>query len=172
MNIPVFPTPTADIPALFAPAAGASVEASAPLFAWTEVPGATSYRLQVAADPAFTHLFADVTVSQTALTLLGLLPEKGTCHGRVQALGRATGAWSEPVTFATASEDAGVSRPTVALRKAETSPLPPSMPLTAPDLPPYLYSTTNTSVLVGATAVMIIGVLLTALALLFGMPQI
>jgi hypothetical protein len=172
MNTPVFPTPTADIPALLAPAAGASVEASAPLFAWTEVPGAAAYRLQVAADPAFTHLFADVTVSQTALTLLGLLPETGTCYGRIQALGRATGAWSEPVTFATAAEDAAFSRPTVTPRKAETSPLPPPMPLTAPELPPYLYSTTNTSVLVGATAVMIIGVLITALALLFGMPRI
>lgn len=172
MNTTASPPTTPDAPALLSPAAGAFVDGSAPLFAWTEIPGATSYRLQVAADAAFTRLFADVTVTQTALTLLGFLPEDGaTCHGRVQALGRTAGPWSVPVPFIASEDERAAAQPTPAPRTSEKPIAPFAVPEAAETLPPYLYSTTDTRVLFGATAVMVMGVLLMALVLLFGMPR-
>lgn len=71
-----------------APVGGQTVEALDPEFAWTAVPDATSYRLQVGGEADFSTVYFDADVGDTTtLTVYDALPEDGsTCYWRVQAL--------------------------------------------------------------------------------------
>ena len=85
-----------------APVGGAPVDAAAVPLRWTSVPGATGYRLQVAADRAFERPLFDVPLGpSTSMTLYGLLPERGqTFYWRVESTGgEGAKRWSEAATF-------------------------------------------------------------------------
>lgn len=58
--------------------------ATQPTFSWTEAEGARSYRLQVAADPTFSHPLDDVTTDSTAYTSLSTYPADTSLYWRVR----------------------------------------------------------------------------------------
>ncbi|MCX7670634.1 MAG: hypothetical protein N2439_11250, partial [Anaerolineae bacterium] len=55
------------VPTLLAPAGGAPAS-STPTFVWTAVPGAASYRLEVALSETFANLYDSITTSNTRFT--------------------------------------------------------------------------------------------------------
>lgn len=71
-----------------APVGGQTVEALDPEFAWTTVPSASGYRLQVGGEADFSSIYFDADVGDTTtLTVYDALPEDGsTCYWRVQAI--------------------------------------------------------------------------------------
>ncbi|MCU0606933.1 MAG: Ig-like domain-containing protein, partial [Candidatus Edwardsbacteria bacterium] len=79
-------------PVLASPAADSLVNDNTPQFAWGATVGATRYRLQVAADTAFTTPQVDQTVDSTVYTAEVTLQDSAW-HWRVRA-GDAAGNWS------------------------------------------------------------------------------
>ncbi|HIG75749.1 MAG TPA: hypothetical protein EYQ24_14565 [Bacteroidetes bacterium] len=103
MTKPTFaPTPVA-------PALGGALDAAAPTFAWTAIPGAHGYQLQVAATPGFESPILDVDAGNvTEITLPDTLsPTDEPRFWRVGAVrtGRDT-SWSKPVPFRLPTLDA------------------------------------------------------------------
>ncbi len=91
-------------PALAEPADGSTAVASTPTFSWDPVPGATSYRLEVARDAAFAQLVIDETVTGTTYTPDGVLDPDTTYHWRASAGNACGGSTPSPVfTFTTAN---------------------------------------------------------------------
>ena len=87
-------------PTPLSPAAGAAVPLQ-PTFHWTAVPGALTYRLQIAVSPDFGTLLDDATISETAYTTTSTLPADSTLYWRVRATGE-TGLgmkWTAPQPF-------------------------------------------------------------------------
>ncbi|MEP0548817.1 MAG: hypothetical protein ABJF88_17910 [Rhodothermales bacterium] len=113
---PTAPAPTAsappassEVPRPLAPLDGAVVDASAVPFSWRGVPGATGYRLQVAASPDFAGDVLEVNAGETtALTLYGALPVRETeLVWRVRAEGiPGEAAWSGYGRFVASHDDA------------------------------------------------------------------
>lgn len=90
------------VPSPIRPAPGAPVVGSAAEFSWTDVPGATAYRLEVADGEAFQDVVTAVDAGDsTFVTLFEMLPEDGSTYfWRVR--GRRDGAWlpwSAPTSF-------------------------------------------------------------------------
>lgn len=97
---PVLP----DVPVLVSPADLATdVPIPSPL-AWSAVPGATSYRVQVAADSVFSQIDADLPyVAALTFNVTGLNPAT-THYWRVKATGPAGSSdWSSTWSFTTTS---------------------------------------------------------------------
>ncbi len=92
------------VPAPVAPPDGAQgVRVRDIVLQWSAVPAATSYRLQVDDDPAFSSPEADVTgIGDNSFTLDGPLSPATTYHWRVSAAnGCGEGEFSEPFSFTT-----------------------------------------------------------------------
>jgi hypothetical protein len=89
-----FNTPSLEQVSLISPDDGASV-GTLPTFDWSDVTGATGYRLQVSSDPAFSTLTVNMTVANSIAKLSKPLPS-GTWYWRVRPIGpNATpGPWS------------------------------------------------------------------------------
>ncbi len=88
------------IPLLVAPGDGAVYSSASVSFNWDPVPGAVSYRVQIACDTSFAAPVTDQAgVSQTSFMATGLTP--GTAHHwRVAACnGLGTSAWSDYSSF-------------------------------------------------------------------------
>jgi uncharacterized repeat protein (TIGR02543 family) len=86
-------------PSLISPALEAFVNTSCPTFAWSSVPGADNYQLQIAADQAFTTIKQDISnIRDNTYTLskLEALPD-GIYYWRVRAGDNAgnVGPWSD-----------------------------------------------------------------------------
>jgi hypothetical protein len=89
------------VPLLVSPSDGATEVPTQPTLAWGLTPGADTYDLQVATDPAFDTLVVDETgLTETSLYLAVLLESAGTYHWRVSAAnsGGASG-WSAAWVF-------------------------------------------------------------------------
>jgi hypothetical protein len=86
-------------PQLVSPADDTTGVSDSPTLTWDAVPGATSYYVQVASDPAFSNkLYLGVTTS-TSQALTGL-PGGGCVYWRVLSMATGlTGTWSEVWTF-------------------------------------------------------------------------
>lgn len=68
--------PLAGAPALNTPANGAASVSTAAQLTWTALPGASSYRVQVASDAAFTNIVAQQSgITGTSYTLNGVQPQ-------------------------------------------------------------------------------------------------
>jgi hypothetical protein len=103
------PPDTSAVPRPLAPLDGAVVDASAVPFSWRGVPGATGYRLQVAARPDFTDDVLEVDAgATTSLTLYGALPVRDAEFAwRVRADGVGSeSAWSGYGRFVASHDDA------------------------------------------------------------------
>lgn len=102
--VTVLPPPPAAAPTLMAPEDGAVEQPLRPTLAWSAVPGAAGYRVQVAVDPAFALLVADQAgLGQTQVQLATPLPAGGSLYWRAQAANACgAGPWSSPSTFSTA----------------------------------------------------------------------
>src|SRR5262249_27688661 len=89
-----FSTPSIEQVSLVSPANGASI-GPLPTFDWSDVTGATRYRLQVSSDKTFKTLPVDVTVADS-ITKLSKPLASGTWYWRVRAVGPngTNGAWS------------------------------------------------------------------------------
>lgn len=104
-------SPPATLPAPYPtrPVAGRPVDADAPVFDWTPVPGAARYRVQIGTSATFDTIHYDETTGRGAALPLGpVLPDGATTvYWRVQAEGGddAVSAWSEPARFAVATAD-------------------------------------------------------------------
>jgi hypothetical protein len=91
--------------------AGRPVETDAPVFAWTPVPDATHYRLQIATTDDFASPLYDETTDRGAAIPLGaLLPDDVTTvywRVRADAEDEALSEWSAAAHFAVASTASG-----------------------------------------------------------------
>ena len=85
-------------PQLISPANGASISDTKPIFTWSAVTGATSYKIQVATDSGFTSIVSDTTAT-TNVYASGKL-SNNVYYWRVQAtVGSTTTAWSATGAF-------------------------------------------------------------------------
>lgn len=98
------PPATLPAPSPTQPVAGRPVEADAPTFDWTPVPGATRYRVQIASTNAFDTLHYDETIDRgSAIPLDSALPDDvSAVYWRVRAEGADAepSPWSDPAHFA------------------------------------------------------------------------
>lgn len=103
------PTASMPMPNPTHPVAGRSVTDDAPMFDWTPVPDADTYRLQLAASDAFETIYHDASVDgPTPLPLADVLPPDATTVAwRVRAETGAETPWSEPAHFDASGPDAG-----------------------------------------------------------------
>jgi N-acetylneuraminic acid mutarotase len=86
-------------PVLVSPANGAINVPTTVSFDWNSVTGATSYRIQVAADSAFTSVLKDSTVNADSLTLAGFSPNS-LYYWKVVAINNSgTGLYSATYNF-------------------------------------------------------------------------
>lgn len=100
------PTSAPAVPRPQAPVEGRVVDADAAPFAWSEVPGAENYTLQVAADAEFTDTLVNLSTGPvTELTLYQSLPsgEPRLLHWRVRAAGSKK--WGPAARFHAASAE-------------------------------------------------------------------
>ena len=74
-------------PTLLLPADMSTVGTLKPLFDWDDVNGATSYRLQVSLDPAFSTLLINTNIGVSTFTPTANLPQNMTIYWRVRANG-------------------------------------------------------------------------------------
>lgn len=152
------------------PLAGVPVEAGGAAFAWTPVPAADAYRLQIAADHAFETLRLDLPVgTATEVTVFGQLPEDGRAwFWRVRA---GSGPWSAAVRFHATGADAVIAYH-AAVRKAAGGTMPgrrDTAPASMPaPLPPYRVGTTSLGGAVTLAAFALCGVLLCSLIVVLG----
>ena len=80
-------------PILTSPANGATISETKPLFTWTSVAGATSYKIQIATDAAFTSITKEATSASAFYAATDKL-SNGVYYWRVQAtVGSDTTAW-------------------------------------------------------------------------------
>ncbi len=97
-------------PTLISPANGAELTKNTPVFTWTGVTGATSYKIQAATDSGFTALAIDKTATTTAYESDKL--ENDTYYWRVQAtVGSDITAWSATGAFTVGTTSATSSTP-------------------------------------------------------------
>ena len=88
-------TALAAAPALTAPANGGTGVATTPTFTWNALAGATSYDIQVAADPAFNTIVASATgLAGTSWTPGAALASDTVHYWRVRAANACGGVWS------------------------------------------------------------------------------
>ena len=94
------------------PLAGAILTSATPRFRWGQVPKASTYHFQVAADPDFAIVVIDETLDQPVYTSLPLLP--GIYYWRVAVVDAAGNhsAWSEVWDFTLAADTAVTPPPT------------------------------------------------------------
>ncbi len=110
-STPYQESPPATLPAPYPtrPVAGRPVDADAPVFDWTPVPGAARYRVQIGTSETFDTIHYDETAERgSALPVGPVLPDGvTTVYWRVQAEGGddAVSAWSEPAHFAVATAE-------------------------------------------------------------------
>jgi hypothetical protein len=105
------PTSSMPMPNPTHPVAGRSVTDEAPTFDWTPVPGADTYRLQLAASEAFETIYHEATVGgPTSMSLADVLPDDATTVvWRVRAETGPEAPWSTPARFDVSgtTDDAG-----------------------------------------------------------------
>ena len=92
------------IPVLLTPVDGASPLFNRPVFDWQDVPGATSYTIQIGRDPGFGTLVGAYTVTTSTYTPTSDLPADSTLYWRVKI--NKTGVanpWSDPFSLRTAN---------------------------------------------------------------------
>lgn len=117
--------PASDAPTLTAPTGGAATDRFGPTFIWEPLPGSPTYRLQIAADAAFSDVRVDTLVGTTdRLTLFDVLPVGAVLYWRLQA--GSGPAWSPAEAFrvgggATPVAGAAPAAPAVAAVAANTS---------------------------------------------------
>jgi hypothetical protein len=89
-------------PVLVAPIGGAVVGSRKPVLDWNDVTGATSYKLQVSLNSAFSSLVLNLNVTPSTYTPLVNLAANKLFHWRVKALGpNGPSTWSAVETFHT-----------------------------------------------------------------------
>jgi hypothetical protein len=154
------------------PVAGAPVDGSAATFSWTDLPEATTYRLQIGSTPAFEDVICTVDAGRaTQLTVFEMLPEDGSMfYWRVRGRGSEGWLpWSEPQPFEAATDEQVEAY--AAAQEAPAQPDPTSDEQSLQDetdslLPPFLSGETPAwrTVLVMSIMVISFAVLLALLA--------
>jgi hypothetical protein len=87
-------------PALLLPSNGQVLTGLRPTFDWQDVPGASSYSLQVARDSAFSSLLVNAAISGSGYVPAANLPAGVTLYWRVRANGaNGPSLWSGTATF-------------------------------------------------------------------------
>jgi len=101
------PPATLPVPCPTQPVAGRPVDTETPVFAWTPVPDAVHYRVQMASTEAFETVHYDETMARGDAVPLGtVLPDDvTTVCWRVRAEAAERSDWSAPARFARPSAD-------------------------------------------------------------------
>ncbi len=87
-------------PTLLSPANGATIQVLNPTLDWSDITGATSYRLQVSTSVSFISTVVDVSVSASQHNVSGVLTNNTTYYWRVNATnGTTTSLWSDVWSF-------------------------------------------------------------------------
>ena len=127
-------TPTA--PTLTSPVSGVEVGSQSPAFIWEAVPGAASYRLEIATDGGFNDIIiVHDNLRTNSLNLPEALPFGGTYFWRVWAI-NGCGQSAQPsqtFTFTTANVICEVYEPTIILPTPIESGIPNGYTVTVPD---------------------------------------
>jgi len=77
-----------DVPVLLYPIDGATVASLHPTFDWSDVPGATSYTIQLSTSKIFSDLLDESIATESTYTPSIKLPRKTQVYWRVRALGQ------------------------------------------------------------------------------------
>ena len=90
-------------PALFSPTHLAKLLNNTPTFDWSDVPGASSYTLQISRFSSFASILTEQEAAVSSLTLNSLLPSKARLYWRVCSHALGTTACSAAWSFTTAN---------------------------------------------------------------------
>lgn len=100
-NFTINVTGPAASPALVEPANAAADVDVETVFDWNTVPGASSYKFELATDDDFSNIVADETIPQTTYTLAAPLNTLTTYYWRVTAFNNCGGTTPAPFSFTT-----------------------------------------------------------------------
>lgn len=82
------PVPQLSAPVLISPTNGVAIKTVRPAFDWSDVPGATSYQIQVSASSDFSNPLVSGTTTSSSYTPINKLPRGVVLYWRVKAYGQ------------------------------------------------------------------------------------